>query len=508
MVKWLGMKRKLIAILCWAALGAQAAELRLAVEAYVAGHQSQILTELWDLLSIPNLPSDRLTHRRNADLVRRMLELHGLQAEILETMGFPLVYGEKRVPGARRTVLFYAHYDGQPVNPSQWRQSSPFEPVLRTGRLEDGAKEVPNRADLEKFQDDWRIYARSASDDKAPIVALCAALDALQAAGQDPTSNIRVIVDGEEESGSPSLTPAIGAYRAKLTADVALILDGPQHPSGRPTLTFGNRGQLAMELTVYGPKTALHSGHYGNWIPNPAFRLAELLATMKDEQGRVRIERFYDGIPPLTAEERQILKDVPEDEPALLKLFGVARPEAVGESLQEALQYPSLNIRGFSSGYVGNDARTIIPPEATAAIDIRLVKETASDSLAEKVLAHLRKHGYHIVDKDPDDATRMQYPKLIKVVRRRATEAHRTELNNPQAVAVTQALTRMWGREPVRIRTSGGTVPLAQFIKELGFPAIGVQTVNFDNNQHGENENLRLGNFWQGIVTLAGLLAM
>jgi acetylornithine deacetylase/succinyl-diaminopimelate desuccinylase-like protein len=509
MVKWLVMKR-LLAI-AWgglATLALPAADLRTAVESYVAAHQPQIITELVDLLSIPNVAADRQNIRRNASYLQRMLALHGLESEILETAGNPLVYGEKRVAGARKTVLFYAHYDGQPVNPEQWRQSSPFQPILRAGRLEDGAKEIPNLAGQNRFEAGWRIYARSASDDKAPIVALCTALDALKAAGQEPTVNVRVILDGEEEAGSPNLAGAIGRYRSKLEADVALIIDGPLHQSGRPTLTFGNRGQLAIELTVYGPKAHLHSGHYGNWIPNPAIRLAQLLASMKDDQGRVLIEGFYDGIPPLSAEERQILRGVPDDEPGLLKLFGVARPDAVGETLQEALQFPTLNVRGFRSGYVGADARTIIPSEATAALDIRLVKETPSEEMAQKVLGHLRRQGYHIIDGEPDEATRLQHPRLIRVVRRRATEPHRTELDNPQSVAVTQALTRIWGREPVRIRTSGGTVPLAQFIQALGFPAVGVPTVNFDNNQHGENENVRLGHLWQSIVTMAGLLTM
>jgi acetylornithine deacetylase/succinyl-diaminopimelate desuccinylase-like protein len=357
---------------------------------------------------------------------------------------------------------------------------------------------------MEKLPDDWRIYARSASDDKAPIVALCAALDAVQGKTR---SNIHVVLDGEEEMNSPSLTGAIARYRDKLKASVLLILDGPVHASGRPTLAFGARGIVTVDLTVYGPKMALHSGHYGNWIPNPGMRLAQLMASMKDEQGRTTIAGFYDSVPPLTAQQRQVLKGVPDDEPALLKLFGVARPDAVGESLQEAIQYPSLNIRGIQSGYV-DEPRTIIPPDARAAIDIRLVKETPSDRMVQLLRAHIEKQGYHVVDRDPDDATRMRYPKLIRMKAGEGTEAYRTEPESAEGVAATQALARVWGAEPVRIRTMGGTVPIAPFIRELGLPAVGVPIVNFDNNQHGDNENLRLGNLWSGIVTLAAMLEM
>ncbi len=434
-----------------------------------------------------------------------MLQRHGLKAELLETAGNPLVYAEKNAPGAARTLLFYIHYDGQPVDVSKWKQEGgPFHPVMRDGRMEDGGKIVSNFLSLKNVPDEWRLYARSASDDKAPIAALCAALDAL---GGKLRSNIHIVLDGEEEMGSPSLTAAIARYREKLRASMLLILDGPVHASGRPTLSFGARGIVTVDLTVFGPKMALHSGHYGNWIPNPAMRLAQLLASMKDEQGRTVIKGFYSDVPPFTAAQRQVLKSVPDDEPALLKLFGVARPDSVGESLQEAIQFPSLNVRGMRSGYV-EEPRTIIPPDATAAIDIRLVAETPSDRMLARLRAHIEALGYHIVEGDPDDATRMRYPKLARLRASEAQEAFRTEPEAPESVEVTAALTRMWGEPPVLIRTMGGTVPIAPFIRQLGLPAVGVPIVNFDNNQHSDNENLRMGNLWSGIVTLAAVAGM
>lgn len=487
-------------LLAAASAGAQD---RVEIERYTAAHEQQIMREFVDLLSIPNVASDRVNIRRNAEFVRGMLERRGMKAELLETAGNPLVYAEKNVPGAAKTILFYIHYDGQPVDPPKWKQPGPFTPIMRDGRMEDGAKEIRDFAGRDKFPDGWRIYARSASDDKAPIVAFCTALDAI---GARLRSNIHVVIDGEEEASSPSLPAAVAKYRDKLKANLLLVLDGPVHASGRPTLAFGARGIVTVDLTVFGPKMALHSGHYGNWIPNPAIRLAQLVASMKDDQGRTIIDGFYSSVPPLTDAQRRILKSVPDDEPALLKLFGVAKPDAVGESLQEAIQYPSLNIRGMHSGY---EDRTIIPPDATAAIDIRLVKETPSARMLELLQAHVEKQGYHIVAAEPTDAERGQYPKLARLrVSEAASEAFRTEPESPAAIAVTRALETIWGAPPVLIRTMGGTVPIAEFIRQLNVPAVSVPIVNFDNNQHGDNENLRIGNLWTGIVTLASMMEM
>lgn len=286
-----------------------------------------------------------------------------------------------------------------------------------------------------------------------------------------------------------------------------MILDGPVHPSGRPTLTFGARGILAVELTVFGPKFGLHSGHYGNWVPNPAFELARLLASMKDDRGHVLVQGFYDGLEPLAPEEQQMLAAVPDDEAALKKLFGIAEVEQPGLSLQEAVQRPSLNIRGLSSAFVGANARTIIPDHATAAIDIRLVKETPSAAMLDHLKAHIVQQGFFLVDRDPDDATRAAHSRIVKLtVEPGGTDAYRTSPLAPASRQMVAAVTRMFGEPPVQIRTMGGTVPIAPFIDAMGVPAIGVPIVNFDNNQHGENENLRLGTFFTGITTLAAVL--
>jgi len=503
------MKRALAVLLALATPTA-AQELRQEIETYVDEHQKPILTELWQALSIPAVAADRENARRKASFLLERFRERGFDAELLETEGNPLVWAERTVPDTERTertLLLYAHYDGQPVDPSRWQQDDPFRPVLRDAKLGDNDRVLDFDAQS-RFDDDWRIYARSASDDTAPIIAILAATDALAAAGVEPTSNIRVILDGEEEVSSPNLVPAIERYREKLEADLMLILDGPLHASGKPTVVYGARGILTMELTVYGPKFPLHSGHYGNWAPNPAMRLAQLLASMKDNDGRVVIDGFYDGIE-LDAATREVLDSVPDDHAELKRLFGFSQPDKVGDTLQEAIQYPSLNVRGLRSAWVGAEARTIVPDTAIAALDVRLVQETPADVMYEKVARHIRSHGFHIVDQAPDDATRAAYDRIIRVARRGSgTNAFRTELDNPEARRIVDALTEMWDGAPLRIRTMGGTVPIAPFIGALGFPALAVPTVNFDNNQHSPNENLRLGHFFDSIVTMAAIMTV
>ncbi len=482
-------------------------DLRAAVGAWVSAHQPQIVKELVDLLAIPNVASDRANIRRNAEHLRGLLAARGFRPELLETSGNPLVYGELVVPGATRTLLLYSHYDGQPVDPKAWKQANPFTPVLRTARVDRGGTEVTPIASVTRFEPEWRLYARSASDDKSPIVAICAALDAMAASSLRPTWNVKVILDGEEEASSPSLVPAIAKYRAQLGADVMVILDGPIHSSGRPTIAYGARGIVTLNLTVFGPKAGVHSGNYGNWVPNPAERLAALVATMKDDDGRVLVSGFNDGIQPLSPEERAMVAAVPDDSADMLKTFGIAAPSKAYPRLQDALQYPTLNVRGLVSAHVGAGARTIIPDRATAAMDIRLVKETLPADLVEKVRAHIRKQGYHLVEGEPSDTVRATHGRIAAIaVSETPTNAFRTSPLDPQAKRIAAGLTSAFGASPVQLRTLGGTVPIAPFIDALGFPAVLVPTVNFDNNQHEENENLRLGHLFQAIEIIAAIL--
>ncbi len=480
--------------------------LRSSVESYTGEHQQEIVSNLMDALEFPAVAADAANIRRKAVYLQAELEKRGVLSEILETDGNPLVFGTLNVPGAGRTLLLYCHYDGQPVDPAKWQQADPFVPVMRDGKLSEQATVLDVDA-LATFDEDFRIYGRSASDDTAPIIGLLTALDALKAAGIAPTSNIKVILDGEEEAGSPNLVPAIGRYRDKLAADLLLIFDGPLHQSDRPTVVFGGRGIMTIDLTVFGPKMPLHSGHYGNWAPKPAMQLAQLLASMKDADGRVVVTGFYDGIQ-FTPDDQRVLDEVPDNLEELKSTLGFSQADKVGDSLQEAIQFPSLNVRGMQSGWVGSEARTIVPDRATAAIDIRLVKETKADDIYGKLLSHIEKQGFHIVAEDPDDSTRAEHGRIVKLIRRGSTNAYRTDINDAMAKQVVAAISAVWDGPIVQKRTSGGTVPIAPFIEALGFPALGVPTVNFDNNQHSPNENVRLGHFFDSMVTFAAIFTM
>jgi acetylornithine deacetylase/succinyl-diaminopimelate desuccinylase-like protein len=480
------------------------------LERWIRANQRAIVEELVDLLSIPNVTADRPNIEKNAAFLQSMLVRRGLRAEILSTPGNPIVWGELRAtPRAATTVLFYCHCDGQPVDPAAWAQRDPFAPVLRTGRHDEGAREIESIRNQAQYSDDWRLYARSAATSKAPIVALMGALDALRDIGLEPSVNVRVIIDGEEEVSSPSLLPALEAYRDRMASDCMLILAGPMHFTNRPTIVFGARGIQKAQLTVYGPKHGAHSGHYGNWLPNPALRLAQLVASMKDDDGNVLVADFYKDAIPLSADEERRIAAVPSDDARLLRVFGVAGPEKAGLSLQMALQRPALNVRGLQSAFVGSSAVTIIPDRAIAELDIRLVQGTSGPRMLERLREHIRRQGYYLADADPSDEERARHTHIAKLTSSRtvATEPFRTSLEDRLARRVIAAIARGFGGDPpICIPTLGGTVPAARFIETFGFPAMVVPIVNLDNNQHAANENVRLGNLFQGIVICSALL--
>lgn len=479
------------------------ADVRAKVEAWTDGNQRAIVAELADLLGIPNVAANRDDIVRNVEFLEKAFAQRGFTTRRLETAGNPLFFAERRTRGAGTTTLIYAHVDGQPVDATKWKQDDPWTPVMRTGRLDAGGTDLEGWSERPVFEADWRLFARSASDDKSPIIALLAALDALAVSGIAPTSHLKVIIDTEEEAGSPSLVPAVMQYRDLLAADMMLIFDGPIHSSGRPTLAFGARGIITGTLTIYGPKSGVHSGNYGNWVSNPALALSRLLASMKDDEGRVTVEGYYDEVVPLTRDERTLLDGVPDDSAELMRVFGIAAPERAGRSLQEGLQEPTLNIRGLASAHVGAGARTIIPDRAVAALDLRLVKETSGARLMARIADHVRRQGFHLVDAEPTDAERAAHPKIARLEVGGETPAFRTSPLLPASRALASALASAFGAPPVQIRTLGGTVPIAPFVDALKLPAVLVPIVNFDNNQHEENENLRMGHFFKGIQILA-----
>ncbi len=437
-----------------------------------------------------------------------MLEKRGVKTRLLEIPEAPpVVFGEIDAPGATRTIIFYVHYDGQPVEPAKWIGGEPFRPLLRSASHEAGGKEIPFPAKGQRFDPEWRLYARSASDDKAPMIAIVAALDALRESRIALTSNIKFFFEGEEEAGSPHLGRIVEKYRDLLRADAWLICDGPMDQTRKQQIYFGARGVTGLELTVYGPRRELHSGHYGNWAPNPAMMLARLLASMKDGDGRVVVKGFYDGVEPLSEFEKRAFAEAPDNDALLRRELGLGWSEGGGKRLIELINLPSLNVRGFSSASIGATARNVIPSTASASIDISLFKGVDHRQAVDQVIEHIRAQGYHVVESDPDEATRLKYPKIVKVVREGGYNAARTSMGLEISQWVIRAVESAHGKV-IKMPTLGGSVPLYIFTDDLKKPAIGVPIANHDNNQHSANENIRLQNLWDGIETMAALLTI
>jgi acetylornithine deacetylase/succinyl-diaminopimelate desuccinylase-like protein len=494
------MKRLLFAVavsLCvWPALAQQGG-----VEQYVQEHQAAILREFMDLLAIPNVRTDLPNIKRNAEQLRQMLARRGMKPEVWETPSTPMVYGELLVPGSTRTTLFYIHYDGQPVDKAKWKQTDPFQPVLRTGSLDEGGKDVPDISGRTTFPDSWRVYARSAGDDKGPIQAFVSAIDAI---GGTPKQSVKVILHGEEEGDGPALDFVVKNHADKLRADVLIILDGPQHASGKPTIYYGARGGAGLDVTVYTAKTAMHSGNYGNWLPDANVRLAQLLSSMVDSTGKVVIAGFYDDVLPFPAAAVKMMQDVPDNSAAMRRLFGVGSASGAASSLQEGLNLPAFSVHMMQGGEVGG----VIAARATADIALRLVTENSPKQMVDRVVAHIRKQGYFVVDKDPDVETLAAHPRVAKITTRApaTSGAWRTDPDAAGARFVADALRSQYGDGFVRIRTAGGSVPASPFIETFHVPTVGVSLANYDDNQHTDDENLRLGHLWNGIVTLAAIM--
>jgi len=475
------------------------------VRNYRDSHESQIIAELSEFLSVPNVASDNINIRKNAMTLIKMMKQRGIEARALESSGPPAVFGELKALGATRTIAFYAHYDGQPVDASQWA-TDPYKPSLRNRPIEEGGMLIPFPRPGERFDPEWRLYARSAADDKAPIVALFAALDALTAAKIPLRNNLKFFFEGEEEAGSPHLEELLKKNAALLPADVWIAADGPVHQTRRPLISFGARGIVTADITVYGPNHPLHSGHYGNWAPNPAMQLAKLLASMKDENGRVLVEGFYDDVEPLGEEEKRALKAVPSIDAELRREYGLARTEGSNRTLADLINEPSLNIDGLRSEEVGRNARTVVPAEATATIDMRLVKGIDPHRQLGRLLAHIKKQGYMVCTEEPNREMRAKYPLIARITNVDLYPASRTSMALPIARSIIRAIEQAVGQEPVLLPTEGGSGPVAIFDAVTHVPQIGVPIVNHDNNQHGPNENLRLQNLWDGIEIFAALM--
>ena len=476
------------------------------VEALVAGARGEAFALYRDLLSYPN----DAHHRGDIlELVARLEQAfgeRGFSTGRIETPGSPLLLAERRSEGADRTVLVYLQADGQPVDPAAWDQESPWEAVLKERAADGGWRRIPwSRLEGEP-NPEWRIFARSASDSKGPVTQFLTALTLADRAGVRPDFHLKVIVDFQEEQGSPHLPDAVERHRDRLAADMLVIFDGPPHLSGRPTLKFGARGIATATLVTHGPRVPVHSGHYGNYAPNPVFRMAEILAAAKDDAGRVTIPGWYDGVS-LDPETREILEAVPDDEEQIQRDLGIGMIDSVATSLQGAVQYPSLNVRGIRAGWVGDQARTIIPDRAVAEIDVRLVAESDPQRLLRLLREHVESRGFRVLDREPTDEERERHPRLATMTSTVSYAAFRTPFDSEPGRWLTRAYRGLYGEEPIRIRTSGGSIPISPFVTTLDVPAVSVPTVNPDNNQHSPNENLRVGNFLRGIETMLAVLS-
>lgn len=475
-----------------------------AVRAWREGNEKEIVQEFVSLLAIPNHALDTVNIEANATAIAASFEARGIEARLLRLgEAPPIVLAEWLVPGAERTIAFYAHYDGQPVAPENWT-SPPFDPVIKSGSAESSNVD-PDRA--KKLDPEWRIYARSAGDDKVSIVALLSAVSAMKSIGAKPTVNVKFVFEGEEERGSPHLSEYLAEYADDLSADGWLLCDGPVHQSRRMQLPLGARGVTGVDLTVYGPLNGLHSGHYGNWAPNPIVTLAHLITKMRDEDANILIPGFYDDVRPVSEAEKEAIAAAPDVDEALRREFGIGRSEGNGAPLLDQIMKPAINVKGIRAGGVGTESSNVIVPTATASIGFRLVPDQTPESVEAKVNTWLEESGYHVVTEDPGLETRLSRERIVKVDWHHAYPPSRTSIDHPFAKDVIAAVRQAAGDDLIVLPTLGGSIPMHLFAGSEGAtPVIIVPIANHDDNQHAADENIRLQNLWDGIEVYAALM--
>ncbi|NNK11237.1 MAG: M20/M25/M40 family metallo-hydrolase [Flavobacteriaceae bacterium] len=466
---------------------------------------SEGVEELLEFLKIPNIGSDPEQVEQNLKWCQNRFKNLNFKTQVIQTVGAPLLFAEKMVSPDKKTILFYLQIDGQPVDPSEWDQADPFLPVIKE-KGTNGSWEAVHWNPGDALEEDWRIFGRSASDSKGPATAFITALNYFNANAQEEECNIKVIMDFQEELGSPTLAKAVEENESLLKADMILIMDGTRHISNWPTLTYGARGIATATIKIFGPSYPLHSGQYGNYAPNPVFEAARFIASLKDSSGRVLIPGFYDGII-LSEEDKIALRSLPENEDSLRVRLGISKSEAVGDNYQESLQYPSLNIRGLRSAWVGSEVRTIIPEDVEIEIDMRLVPETPGERMIRLLEGHLKRQGFYLVDSIPTTEERRIYPKIARMKYRLGSLPFRTEMNSETAQFLNRALKKVFGEKLVNMRTTGGSQPIAPFVKTMNIPAVSIRIPNPDNSIHAPNENLRLGNFLEGIMMCLAILS-
>lgn len=438
---------------------------------YLSDNKQRFLDELLELIRIPSVSADAKFDadvRRAAEFVRDRLADAGLDnAEVIDTAGHPIVFAEKIIDPAKPTVLVYGHYDVQPADPYELWHTPPFEPTIRNER----------------------IYARGACDDKGQFYMHVKALEAMLATDSLPC-NVKVMIEGEEEVGSEHLGTFVAANREKLAADVILISDTSIISNDVPSLETGLRGLSYVEVEVTGPNRDLHSGVYGGGVANPANVLCQLIASLKDDQGRITIPGFYDNVADLTGAERAELAKAPFDLDEYQRDLGI--DEVMGEagySTNERTSIrPTLDVNGIWGGYTGPGAKTVLPSKASAKISMRLVPHQTPDEITALFKAH-----FEIIA-----------PKSVHVT---VTPHHGglpyvTPTDSIEFEAASRAFEQAWGKKPIPTR-GGGSIPIvALFEQELGIKTI-LMGFGLDSDAlHSPNESYGLFNFYKGIETI------
>jgi acetylornithine deacetylase/succinyl-diaminopimelate desuccinylase-like protein len=442
---------------------------------FVNVSRDRYVEELKTLLAIPSisaLPEHREDVRRCAEWCGDEMRRVGLEnVRLIDTPGFPVVYGDwLGAPGAP-TIVFYGHYDVQPVDPLELWQSPPFEATVRDGE----------------------IFARGAADDKGQVFMHLKAIEAhLKQAGRLPV-NIKVMLEGEEEVGSEHLDDFVRAHKDDLSGDVVVISDSAMFARGVPSICYGLRGLVYFQIDLRGSSTDLHSGSFGGAIANPAFVLAQIIAQMKDRSGRVKIPGFYDDVKPLQEEERQAWASLPFSEKQYRKDFGV--PKLFGETgystLERTWARPTFEVNGLLSGFTGAGAKTVLPAVAMAKVSMRLVPNQEPDKIAERFEAYVRKIAPKTVE--------------LTVTRMHGGKPWMTSFDNPYVQAAGRAIEKGFGRKPIFTREGGSIPVVSTFQEELGLPSVLFGVGLPDENAHAPNEKLDLSNFHNGVIASACL---
>ena len=436
---------------------------------YIDNNRSLFIDRLIDYLSHPSISAHGLGMAEVADYLVTWLSRLGLEAQLMSTPGWPLVLGRRFDQPAAPTVLLYAHYDVQPPEPLDEWISPPFEPAIRDGR----------------------VYARGAGDNKGQHFAQILALESLLAVHGQLPCNVIVLLEGEEELGSPHVADFVRTHRDLLKADLVITSDGPVAENGRSTIAFGVRGVISFELRAHGAKRDLHSGLYGGVAPNPLWTLVHLLGTMKNAQGEITIEGFYDNVQPPTDLERAALARLPLDENAAKRDLEIDQFDAPQDRcyFDRLACWPTLTINGLHGGYGGPESKTVLPHKAFAKCDIRLVEAQGAEEIFAKVEAHVRRHA-------PG----------VEFIRQGGMDPSKTPLDSPYAEPIRQGIVAAQGEDPLLVPAMGGSLPDYVFTKILGIPDFTVPYANADEANHAPNENLELERFVRGIKTGAAML--